>query len=156
ARTIMDNADLQRSLERELGVLGSNTIVGIRAFSEKEDGDPTTGQTHFYPPGITIPVGPFQPAGTRALVSPDGDWDAFGICAGGDGVIWVAAKGRDRLFQLVNDLRVVAHNSDHEPFGADGSDNADSGLMGPNPSPFDIRFSADSILRLRGWTRGQG
>jgi hypothetical protein len=153
ARNLIVDDDARHNLERELGLIGGQVIFGIRAFDEKEDGDPSTGQTHFYPPGITIPAGPFQPDGTRALVSPDGDWDAFGGFTAGDGIIWVAAKGGDPLFQLVRDLRLVALNSDHEPFGADGGDVADSGLMSANPSPSDIRFSRDSILRLRGWTR---
>jgi hypothetical protein len=143
--------DLEMGRKQDLvGMSDAFGVIGIRAFSEKEDGDPATGQTNFYPPGITIPVGPFGANGLRQEVDPDGDWDPIrGIEKSGR--IWIPARGLEPAMEIVIARRLAALFSDHIPFGEDG-ETTDTGIMSDNPKPTDTTFTDENILRLRGWT----
>ncbi|HTF45410.1 MAG TPA: choice-of-anchor X domain-containing protein, partial [Terriglobales bacterium] len=56
------------------GVAGP-AVAGIRFLHAKEDGDPATGKTNFYPlPGLEIAAGTLLVGGGHQLVHPDDEW----------------------------------------------------------------------------------
>ncbi len=130
-----------------IGAAG-RSIIGARYQASKLDGRAATGQTAYYPAGISVntPGGP---------ADPDSDWyEPQGTTLGDIVFIWQNAGGAARR-QVVG-RHEVGHASDHVSFGP--GDHAASGLMhytgdqsAANPNGVST-FADDSILRLRGWS----
>lgn len=130
-----------------IGAAG-RSIIGARYQASKLDGRAGTGQTAYYPAGISVntPGGPADP--DLDWYEPQGtEWEGFVF-------IWQNAGGAAR--RLVVGRHEVGHASDHVSFGPD--DHAASGLMhytgdpsAANPDGVST-FADDSILRLRGWS----
>jgi hypothetical protein len=120
------------------------SVFGIQKLSPKEDADPATGQTNFYPDGILVSV---SLDGATAQVDPDGEWSTSPVLIDHDNqLIFIqAVEANEHLRNLLR--RAVALTYlDRADF-----DDTTTGVLGPGAPTGTI--DDVNILRLRGYIK---
>lgn len=149
-----NNNNLSRSINAYIQQAQIHTpaIIGALYYHPKLDGDPSTGNTNYYPSGIQINVA--NGNNTAILVDPDDDWRYVQGFEDNSGNTWLFLNITSTLRQQIVARHEVGHASDHESFG--NGDHATQGLMHFSadmvrvPPDGDTDFSDESMNKLRG------
>jgi|GEM_PF-1013170 len=118
-------------------------IIGARYFGAKFDGRAASGQTNYYPAGISISV-------YMGTADPDDDWyEPQGAEFGG--VVYIFLNSGNAARRQIVGRHEVGHASDHVSFGTGDHAPVGSGCL-MAPAGESNLFCDTSILRLRGYS----